>query len=690
MGSSPDVPEPPSPDETARAQIAANDAALESSIAANTWAEIGPAGTVSWQLDGNGNPLARVTELTEPGQLAYDNQQWAGAVMSDLALQRTNSLPSDTFAINAPYSPHDYRDPLIDPWSITPQQQSRLRDNYRERGMLTNMYNGVDANYDPGGYGSQILQGYNQENQGALRDQAAAGGLTPELYQAANAPNDPRFYGDDRLTQVYQAANAPFDPTRSEVASRSYRIGQASGQGVTDGQGRYDATADMAGQGAAANQLGAEQLSEAQAFQRTGRENPYNPAEYGDLNTYRDDVSSAFFDRQNSLMTPSFEQDRSDLEQDLANRGIPVGSDAYNRALGNFEREKNASRERLANQAVLAGGAESERQLGMELGLNDQAYSQGRDIFNAGQDARAFALGAQGQGFNQGLEANRSAFGMSQDLANNRIFGLQAQQGFEQDARAIARGESIQDQTLSNADRNTLMNQQQALRGAARNETFEDWQRGNAGRQERVAFDQGLIDLQRGRNIEDLTTGNATIGQEIGLQQGLRGTQRAEGIQDFDLTNQAMLNRIAQEQGLMDTQRGRLLQDQQQRVSDTGNRVQFEQNLRNQAISDQLMQRNQNINEMAALTQGAPAISMPTAQAAPNYSTTAPNIGALNAQEYNAAANNAAIAAQSQNNLISGAFGLAGAALPFAFGPAAGAAGAAGTIGNVFGSPFGL
>ena len=96
-----------------------------------------------------------------------------------------------------------------------------------------------------------------------------------------------------------------------------------------------------------------------------------------------EDEALARFDEQ---MAPEFARQMSELEQNLANRGIPVGSELFNKQLGQLQE------------------------------------SQSRARIQAAENATNFAAQEQGRLFNQGMEARRQ--GVS-DLLTQRGLPLQ-------------------------------------------------------------------------------------------------------------------------------------------------------------------------------------------------------------------------------------------------------------------------
>jgi len=74
-----------------------------------------------------------------------------------------------------------------------------------------------------------------------------------------------------------------------------------------------------------------------------------------DPNAYNQDVADAMFSRTRSMLDPVFEQQNRTQEQSLANKGIPMGSEAYNTDWETSQKMQNQTYEDAANQATLAG-----------------------------------------------------------------------------------------------------------------------------------------------------------------------------------------------------------------------------------------------------------------------------------------------------------------------------------------------
>lgn len=87
-------------------------------------------------------------------------------------------------------------------------------------------------------------------------------------------------------------------------------------------------------------------------------------------------LEQATFQRGLNLLQPGFEQEREALTVQLANQGIPRGSEAFNEAVGNFERNRQQQLENLALSSVGAGRAEQSRLFGLEQTARQQGLSE--------------------------------------------------------------------------------------------------------------------------------------------------------------------------------------------------------------------------------------------------------------------------------------------------------------------------
>lgn len=101
-----------------------------------------------------------------------------------------------------------------------------------------------------------------------------------------------------------------------------------------------------------------------------------------------------------SRLEPQFQQDENDLRNRLANSGIEVGTDAYNREMTRLGQQKNDAR----MGAVLAGGGEESRQVGLQSTVQGQEFGQSLQNANLGNQVRG--QGIQEQAYMRQLPIN--------------------------------------------------------------------------------------------------------------------------------------------------------------------------------------------------------------------------------------------------------------------------------------------
>jgi hypothetical protein len=107
-------------------------------------------------------------------------------------------------------------------------------------------------------------------------------------------------------------------------------------------------------------------------------------ADANDLAQVRDSV----YQQQTQYLDPQFQQAQSDLQSQLANQGIMPGSEAYDRAMNNFNLTKQKAYSDARNNAIQAGGQEQSRLFGIGLQANQAGMNNAVAGFNAGMQSR--------------------------------------------------------------------------------------------------------------------------------------------------------------------------------------------------------------------------------------------------------------------------------------------------------------
>jgi len=82
-------------------------------------------------------------------------------------------------------------------------------------------------------------------------------------------------------------------------------------------------------------------------------------------------AENSLYNQQTQYLDPQFQQSQQQLQSQLANQGIPMGSAAYNTAMQNFGLQKQQAYQSAMNQAT-SGGAAYQSQLA-QTGLANQA-----------------------------------------------------------------------------------------------------------------------------------------------------------------------------------------------------------------------------------------------------------------------------------------------------------------------------
>lgn len=91
----------------------------------------------------------------------------------------------------------------------------------------------------------------------------------------------------------------------------------------------------------------------------------FNPANFN-FDQATQNAQNAAYQNATQYLNPQFQQQSLQLSQSLADRGIPIGSEAYNLAMDEFGRTKQQAYEGARNQAYLQG-----------LAAQQQGFSQG-------------------------------------------------------------------------------------------------------------------------------------------------------------------------------------------------------------------------------------------------------------------------------------------------------------------------
>lgn len=121
-------------------------------------------------------------------------------------------------------------------------------------------------------------------------------------------------------------------------------------------------------------------------------------------------IAQTYFDKQMGLMNPQFEDQMSDFEVRMSERGLPVGSEVFNETLGDITREQGVATQQAADQAQLRALDEQQRQIGNQFG------ARGQNVQEAGLRGQE-----QGQQFGQQMQAGQFNIGEQQRALQNAL-----------------------------------------------------------------------------------------------------------------------------------------------------------------------------------------------------------------------------------------------------------------------------
>jgi hypothetical protein len=154
----------------------------------------------------------------------------------------------------------------------------------------------------------------------------------------------------------------------------------------------------------------------------------------------RSNIEQTLFNRQLGLLQPEFTRQSQELQQNLADRGIPITSQGYNDAIGRLQTQQGEERQRLAQQATLAAGQESDRIVNQARGIRGQQFGERAAVGE-------FGLASQGQGFSQAAANTQLANAGRQDTIANQL--LSNQIANQQRSREIAERNATRGQNFN-------------------------------------------------------------------------------------------------------------------------------------------------------------------------------------------------------------------------------------------------
>ena len=231
----------------------------------------------------------------------------------------------------------------------------------------------------------------------------------------------------------------------------------------------------------------------------------------------------AAFNQQKSYLDPQWNQQQHDLENKLVQQGVLQNSDAWNRAVGDFSRNRTFAYQNANDQAVAQGNAAQAQLYNQGLSSNQNAYNQAMVSGN-------FANAAQSQGFGQDL----SNANLNNSVVNNQFGQAQARQAALNAAQAQQYGQNANDMAQANAAQGQKYGQNSndmAMANAAQGQLFTQGM-GNANLYNTASqnrFNNGLTNAQ---------LNNQAMGQDFAQS----NTARNQGINELLQQQQNPLN----------------------------------------------------------------------------------------------------------------------------------------------------
>jgi hypothetical protein len=269
---------------------------------------------------------------------------------------------------------------------------------------------------------------------------------------------------------------------------------------------------------------------------------------------------------------PQIQEQRQMLETQLANQGIPRGSEAYNRAIREQQQQENDA----IQQAALQG-------LQLDMAARQQGFQEAQA---AAQFANQAALGQ----FGMGTQAVQTALGAeaARNAAQEQDFRQRVAAGqFGNEARQAMFGADVTGAQLANAARGQALGEQQAAADLAARTRAQQF-----GEQ---------------RDVSQIANANA-----LEAYRALLGGQAQQFGQAMDV-EAARNAALARNQQVAMQQREMENAAQLQRYNQALQAAQFGNTALQQSLQQQLALRNQPLNEIAALMSGV-QVNMPQFQ----------------------------------------------------------------------------
>jgi len=197
------------------------------------------------------------------------------------------------------------------------------------------------------------------------------------------------------------------------------------------------------------------------------------------LSGQMDRAQQAAYNQQKAFLDPQWQQQESDLKNSLVQQGVPQNSDAWNRAMGDLNRQRTFAYGNAQNAAIRTGNETQGQLFGQGLAANQNAFGQAVGSGN-------FANSAQSQGFGQAM-GNAA---LNNSVATQEFQNALQQQQARNAAQGQRFGQNAEQARFGNQSAETMFNSGLASGQFANQANNMDFNQSQAAR------NQGLNELQ--------------------------------------------------------------------------------------------------------------------------------------------------------------------------------------------------
>lgn len=236
-----------------------------------------------------------------------------------------------------------------------------------------------------------------------------------------------------------------------------------------------------------------------------------------DYSADRTKVENALFSRLN----PQLDRDRSALENSLVNQGLVRGTEAFNQAMDESNRQATDAR----MQAILAGGQEQSRMAGLDLQRGQFANQAQQQAYEQAQGRGLFGLQSTAQNNDvsqQEFQNTLTGAGFNNDIAQRDYENRVNRAGLQDTSRERALQEEL-------AFRNQPINEISALMsgGQVTAPQFSQYRPGNVAGTDVMGAVYNSNAIQQQQYAQQMQQRNAMMGGLFGLgQAGVLGASR--------------------------------------------------------------------------------------------------------------------------------------------------------------------